>query len=152
MVIVICLLIIAGIFFGDLWIKNHIEKTMVDGITQRKLGGKLLIRKHHNKGAVLNIGEKKRPVIVVISVLMSLVISVLFFLSLGQRGNNLLRIGFSLMLGGAFSNTYDRLKRKYVVDYVSFGVRWDKLRRIVFNISDFCIIIGALLVALGAGR
>lgn len=152
MIIVICAVLIAGIFFGDLWIKNHIEQNMVDGITKRKLGGKLLIRKHHNKGAVLNIWEKRRPVVVVISVLMSLIISVVFFLSLGQRGNDLLRIGLSLILGGAFSNTYDRLKRKYVVDYVSFSVRWDKLRRIVFNISDFCIIIGALLVALGAGQ
>ena len=43
-------------------------------------------------------------------------------------------------------------KRKYVVDYVSFGVKWKRLRNVVFNLSDFCIIIGALLTALGAGR
>lgn len=65
-------------------------------------------------------------------------------------GNRLLRVGLALLLGGAFSNTYDRLKRKYVVDYLSFGVRWKGLRRIVFNVSDFCILIGAMLSALGA--
>ena len=54
----------------------------------------------------------------------------------------------SLLLGGAFSNTYDRLKRKYVVDYFSFGVKWEPLRAIVFNISDFCILIGALIIAI----
>ena len=64
----------------------------------------------------------------------------------------MLRVGLSLLLGGAFSNTYDRLKRKYVVDYVSFGVKWKKLRQVVFNISDFCIITGALLAILGAWR
>ena len=54
------------------------------------------------------------------------------------------------MLGGAFSNTYDRLKRKYVVDYVSFPVKNEKIRNVVFNISDFCIMIGALLMVLGS--
>lgn len=150
--IAICLVIIAGIFLGDLWIKNYIEKHIVDGELRKKLGGKLLIRKYHNRGAALNAGEKKRPLVAAISVLLTIAAAVLLIISLGHRGNNLLRIGLSLLLGGAFSNTYDRLKRKYVVDYVSFGVKWKKLRNVVFNISDFCIIIGALLAALGAGR
>lgn len=152
MVISICLVVIAGIFFGDLWIKNYIEKHIAVGENRRKLGGRLLIRRHHNKGAMLNVGEKKRAVVVVISVVMSVAILAVLILSFGQRGNNLLRVGLSLILGGGFSNTYDRLKRKYVVDYVSFGVKWKKLRNIVFNVSDFCIIIGALLTALGAAR
>lgn len=148
----ICAVVIAGIFFGDLWIKNHIDETIADGEICEKWGGKLLIRKHHNRGVALNVGEKKRPVVAVLSVILTLVVTVLLILSFGQKGNNLLRAGLSLMLGGAFSNTYDRLKRKYVVDYVSFGVKWKRFRRIVFNISDFCIMIGALLTALGAGR
>lgn len=152
MIIGICAAVIAAIFFGDLWIKNHIEDTIADGEIREKWGGKLLIRKYHNRGAALNVGEKKRPVVAALSVVLTLVVTVLLIVSLGQKGNNLLRAGLSLMLGGAFSNTYDRLKRKYVVDYVSFGVKWKKLRRIVFNISDFCIVIGALLTALGAGR
>ena len=152
MIIGICIAIIAGIFLGDLWIKNHIEKNIVDGEIRKKLGGRLLIRKYHNRGAMLNAGEKKSVLVAALSVVLSLGVAVILVLSLGRRGNNLLRIGLSLMLGGAFSNTYDRLKRKYVVDYVSFGVKWKGFRSIVFNISDFCIMIGALLTALGAGR
>lgn len=152
MIIGICVMIIAGIFFGDLWIKNYIEKNIVDGEIRKKWRGKLLIRKYHNRGAALNIGEKKRPVVAVLSVVLTLVVTVLLIVSFGQKGNNLLRTGLSLMLGGAFSNTYDRLKRKYVVDYVSFDVKWKRFRRIVFNVSDFCIMIGALLAALGAGQ
>ena len=53
------------------------------------------------------------------------------------------------LLGGAFSNAYDRLKRGYVVDYFSLNLKWEPLRRVVFNISDFCILIGAMLVAIG---
>ena len=69
------------------------------------------------------------------------------------RGNSTLKAGLAFLLGGAYSNTYDRLPRKYVVDYVSFPVKNRRFRKIVFNISDFCIMIGALLLALGeAGR
>ncbi len=152
MIIGICIGIVATIFFGDLWIKNHIEKTVVEGSERKLLGGRLLLRKHHNKGMVLNFGDKKRPLVAAVSVVFALVMLVLFLFSLGQHGNNLLRIGLSMLLGGGFSNTYDRLKRRYVVDYVSFGVKWKGLRRVVFNISDFCIMIGALLIALGGGR
>ena len=152
MIIGVFVSIIMLIFFGDLWIKNYIEQNIGDNQTQEKLGGLLLIRKHHNKGAVLNVGEQRRPVVAGISVFLTVLALILFVFSLGKHGNNILRMGLALLLGGAFSNTYDRLKRKYVVDYVSFGVKWKKLRGIVFNISDFGIIIGALLTALGAGR
>lgn len=152
MVIGICAAVIAGIFFGDLWIKDYMEKKIGEQEIHEKCGGKLLIRKHHNRGAMLNVGEQKRPVVAALSVILTLAVTILLVLSFGHKGNNLLRVGLSLMLGGAFSNTYDRLKRKYVVDYVSLGVKWKPLRRIVFNISDFCIMTGALLTALGAGR
>ena len=43
----------------------------------------------------------------------------------------------------------DRLTRGYVVDYFSFNVKWEKLRRLVFNISDFFILGGTLLSLVG---
>lgn len=147
--IIACVLIVAGAFFGDLWIKTQIEKRMSEGETRPLLGGRLLLRRHHNRGAMLNFGQKWQPLIAALSLALTLAVAVLFGLSLGTRGNDLLRVGLAFLLGGAFSNTYDRLKRKYVVDYLSFGVRWKKLRRIVFNISDFCIMVGALLTVIG---
>ncbi len=146
--------LVSFIFAGDLYIKHRVEKYIpVEGAEKSGkeiLGGRLLLRRHHNRGMVLNLGEKRRPLVAAVSLMLTLVLSAAFFISLGHRGNNLLRTGLALLLGGAFSNTYDRLKRKYVVDYLSFGVRWKGLRKIVFNLSDFCIIIGALLAALGA--
>jgi len=152
MIIGICIGIIAGIFFGDLWIKNQIEKNVAEGSERELAGGLLLLRRHHNKGMVFNFGERKRPVVAIFSALLVVCAFICFLLSLGLHGNHLLRVGLSLLLGGGFSNTYDRLKRKYVVDYVSFNVKWKGLRKIVFNVSDFFIMIGALLIALGAGR
>lgn len=146
--------IVSLIFFGDMYLKNRVEKYIpakgAKGQERELLHGRLLLRKHHNRGMILNKGEKRQPLIAALSLGLTLVMTVVFFISLGHRGNNLLRTGLSLLLGGAFSNTYDRLKRKYVVDYLSLGVRWKPLGNLVFNLSDICIIVGALLAALGA--
>ena len=136
---------------GDLWLKGWVEKRIAGGENRPLLAGKLILRKHHNRGAMLNVGQKRHTLIAALSLILTIAVTVLFFLSLGHRGNNLLRVGLSLLLGGAFSNTYDRLRRGYVVDYLSFGVKWKWLREIIFNLSDFFIIIGALLAALGYG-
>lgn len=156
--------IITLIFLGDLWIKNKIESTLNCREIRETLGGKLLIRKYHNRGAALNLGENRQipckiggkrgnySVVTVVSLLLCIVMTVVFVLSFTRSGSHLLHTGLSLLLGGAYSNAYDRLKRGYVVDYFSFGAKWKKLRSIVFNISDFCIIIGAVIAAIGAYR
>lgn len=137
---------VSVIFFGDLYMKERVERyiPVKGGESERELAGSLLsIKRHHNRGLALNIGESRQPLVAVLSLVMTALLTLVFLVSLGRRGNHLLRAGLSLLLGGAFSNTYDRLKRKYVVDYIGIGT-------LIFNISDFCIIIGALLAALGA--
>lgn len=148
--IAVWILILAGIFWGDFFLKNYIEKHVDEREEREICHGKLLIRKHHNKGMMLNAGQKKRKLVAAISLVFTLILTAVFIVSLGHRGNHLLRLGLSLLLGGAFSNTYDRLRRGYVVDYVSFPVKWQGFRKIVFNCSDFCIIIGSLISTLGA--
>ena len=132
-------LLAVAIFILDLFIKNHIENTRTEGEEEAVLGGRLLIRRYHNKGAFLNAGERRRGLV-----------AVLFLLTFTCKGSRLLKAGLAFLLGGAYSNTYDRLMRKYVVDYVSFPVKNKKIRNIVFNISDFCIAVGALLMVLGS--
>ena len=145
---VVCLVILAGIFWGDFFLKNYIESHENERDERVIWKGKLLIRKHHNKGMMLNAGQKRRRLVAAVSLAFTLILTVVFIVSLGHRGNNLLRLGLALLLGGAFSNTYDRLRRGYVVDYVSFNVPWEAFRKIVFNIGDFAIMIGALVSVL----
>ena len=142
------LFIAAFIFAGELVIKNYVEKKRKTGEETEILKGRILIRKYHNKGACMNLGEKKSNVFAGLSLILTAALALVFLFTLTRRGNGWLKAGLSLLLGGAFSNTYDRLKRKYVVDYFSLGVKWAPLRGVIFNISDFCILIGALLVAL----
>ena len=58
--------------------------------------------------------------------------------------------GTSLMLSGAVSNLYDRLKRGYVVDYIGFEAADPQIRKITFNLGDFCLMGGAAVVAAAA--
>ncbi len=81
-----------------------------------------------------------------------MLLTVLFVVSLTKAGSSTLKWGLTMLLGGAYSNTYDRLRRKYVVDYVSFQVPVKKLRQVVFNIGDFCIMAGAALVVIASGK
>lgn len=143
-------IIAAAVFFLDLGIKNQVEKKGVEGAEQEIGGGMLLLRKHHNKGAFLNAGEHKSGLVAALSVILTLAMTALFLVTFSFRGSRMLKTGLALLLGGAYSNTYDRLRRQYVVDYVSFPVKNEMIRRIVFNVSDFCIMIGALLMALGS--
>lgn len=144
-------LLAMAIFIIDLLIKNHIERMEIDG-EQPFFGGKLLLRRYHNQGAFLNVGERNRGLMAVLSLVLTLGITVLFLVTFTCKGSRLLKAGLVLLLGGAYSNTYDRLVRRYVVDYVSFPVKNKKIRNIVFNISDFCIMIGALLMVIGSAE
>lgn len=139
-----------AIFVVDFVIKNYIEQTKAEGKTEPVCGDRLLLRKYHNKGAFLDAGERQSGLVSILSLILTLGATVLFLATFSCRGSGMLKTGLALLLGGAYSNTYDRLVRKYVVDYVSFPVKNKKIRNIVFNISDFCIMIGALLIVLGS--
>ncbi|MCM1386803.1 MAG: signal peptidase II [Bacillus sp. (in: Bacteria)] len=142
--------IAAAVFFLDLGIKNRVERKETEGAERSVGGGRLLLRKYHNKGAFLNTGERRSVFVAVASVILTLAMTVLFLVTFSFRGSRMLKTGLAFLLGGAYSNTYDRLRRHYVVDYVSFPVKNKMIRSIVFNISDFCIIIGALLMVFGS--
>ena len=152
MTVIIFAILAAGIFLLDLLIKNYIETHLEVGQEKSVCRGKLLIRRYHNRGAFLDAGEKRQKAVALLSLLLTLFMTVVFLSTFSLRGNSTLRAGLALLLGGAYSNTYDRLVRKYVVDYVSFPVKNKRVRRVVFNISDFCIMIGALLMVLGDMR
>lgn len=152
MTILGCSVLAMAIFIIDLLIKNYIERTEDEGGEKPLLGGRLLLHRHHNKGAFLNVGEGRRGIVSVLSLVLTLGATVLFLVTFTCRGSRALKVGLAFLLGGAYSNTYDRLVRKYVVDYVSLPVKNKKIRNIVFNISDFCIMIGALLMVIGSAK
>ena len=128
----------------DLGIKNHIEDHLEEKEQRSKCGGFLLIQKYHNKGAAMNFLEKRPGLVRRASGAVLLMLAALWFLS--RKKNPCLMLGLSLAIGGGASNLYDRIRKGYVMDYLSFCTPWKWLNQIVFNISDFCVIFGSLLV------
>ena len=144
---------IAALLCGaDSLIKYAIERNHPDGELRPALHGKIIIRKFHNKVAMLILGASRQQTMAVLSVIFTVFMTGVYVGTLGTRGRHMLKTGLSLILGGAYSNTYDRLFRKYVVDYVSFEVRNPRLRNIVFNLSDFGIMIGSCLLVISQMR
>lgn len=137
------ILLIALIFFTDLKIKKYIEENKEMHKKETIFNGNIILERYHNKGAMLNFMENNVETVKVITAVLISIISIIFALLLPKKGNNGLKFGLALVLGGAFSNVYDRFKRGYVVDYFSFKF----LKKIVFNISDICIFIGSFIIA-----
>ena len=136
---------LAGIIFvADLLIKNYIEKNRKMNEEEEILVGNITLTRYHNKGAMLNFMEKNTKLVVFVSGLLLGGLLLLFGLMIPKKGNKALKFGLAILVGGAASNVYDRVKRGYVVDYFSF--KW--LKNVVFNIADLFIIIGSVLVGI----
>lgn len=143
------ILMILTIFTGELFWKDHVEREIPEGSSKKALRNTVILTKHHNYGAAFNTGERRPGIVKGISVLLTVLAAIFFIFSFGTVGKGMLKFGLSLLLGGAFSNTYDRLRRGYVVDYFRLNVPAKRIRNLIFNISDFCIVIGAVLAVLG---
>jgi signal peptidase II len=139
----------AAVFGTDMHLKNRMESELADEEVKELARGRIQLRKLHNHGFIMGKLSDHLRLIAGLSLFLTVVISVWYLVTLGKKGHTTLKWGLSLLLGGAFCNTYDRLKRHYVVDYICFPVKWKRLAHTVFNISDFAIMIGAMLVTIG---
>lgn len=126
----------------DQSIKNKIENTTELGQETSFCDGKIVKTKVYNKGAFLNFLEKKPEILQKVSILLMLVLIVTYVSVLLNKGKQGLKLGLSLITGGALSNVYDRVKRGHVIDY--FKVKY--IKNVVFNIGDVFIFIGALIL------
>lgn len=113
------------------------------------LGGNIMLRRFHNTGAATGILKDKQDIVAKASVGMTgAVMLALIIEGIRKDRDELKMLMLSILLGGALSNTKDRLEKGYVVDYFSFCKGPELFRRLVFNVSDFAIIIGSLGVLL----
>jgi signal peptidase II len=59
-------------------------------------------------------------------------------------------LGYSLVLGGALGNGFDRFARGYVVDYLDFF--WKNWHWPAFNLADCGLVLGVFLLVLNSFR
>lgn len=61
----------------------------------------------------------------------------------GRRQNFAGRLGVGAALGGGVSNLWERVRHGRVFDYIRFPKAPGRLGRLVFNLADFAILLGA---------
>lgn len=99
----------------------------------------------YNKGAAMGFLQGHKKLLNIITVIAVTMLSVCFGIAL-KTGTMLERFGYALVNAGAWNNAYERIVKGTVTDYINFPKFPGRIKDIVFNISDFFIMIGAFLL------
>lgn len=142
----ICILLIILIAGVDLAGKWYVESYLKKGETISRDKDKVVIRKVHNKGMMLNWMDKRPELVKVLSFIATIVVLIYHMFLFRKPGFAKEKVGTALIAGGAISNTFDRIRRGYVVDYIGFNCKWKKASKVTYNLGDFAIFAGAALV------
>lgn len=134
------LFLIILIFFTDQVTKNIIINNYSENI--------YFINKFINLDLIWNTGigfglfsSNSSLIYNLITLLISLVIIFLFFLAIDSERTD--KIIFSIIIGGALGNFYDRLIYNAVPDFID--LHYNKFHWFTFNIADILISIGIVL-------
>ncbi|MBS6722901.1 MAG: signal peptidase II [Clostridiales bacterium] len=141
---------IAAVIAGETLIKQYIYRSEEKGKKMWKLPGGIEIRRLENAGAATGILAKHPKELKYGS---GGILAFCGCLLLAESRKNRVTVrgtGLALLLGGGLCNFMDRVKKGTVTDYIRFTkCPVAGIRKLVFNVSDFCIIIGGLLLCTG---
>lgn len=137
----------AGLFAADQLLKTYTEHRL-DKAEERKLAGPLVLRRVHNKGMCMGILAENQTAVKYLSLAASGIIAVCQTAISFRRKGFWKKQGLALMSSGAWSNTFDRFVRGYVVDYIGFSVKDHEIAKITYNLGDFLLAAGAAVLSL----
>lgn len=95
-------------------------------------------------------GEWRSVLLIGVSIVVMAIVGWLLFRSARSNETNLMRIGFSLVFGGAVGNLWDRLFPGTVTDFLQFF--FGSYEFPSFNAADSAITIGAALLLIDLWR
>lgn len=97
----------------------------------------------HNTGIAFGLFKDGGYVFIIIPlVLTALLVYNIYYYRNSEQLSRMYILAFSLILGGAIGNLWDRIAFGYVIDFIDFRI-WP-----VFNIADSAITIGAAIILL----
>ena len=98
----------------------------------------------HNTGIAFGLFKNQGVVFVIIPIIavILLIYNIYYYRRSGDDLSRIYIVAFSLILGGAIGNLFDRIFYGHVIDFIDFRI-WP-----VFNIADSAITIGAILIAI----
>lgn len=135
------------VFAADEILKQGVEEQLFPGEERQLPGERILLRKVYNEGAALGCFRDSPELLTRISAGICSASLLYDCFLLQKKGKPVKKLGMILFTAGAASNTFDRLLRGRVIDYIGFRMKNPKLTRITYNIGDFAIFQGLLLAA-----
>lgn len=138
------LCIAAAVFVLDYFIKSYMDAHFPQGSRKKILDGKIILQNYRNPNGAFELFKGRERLGETLSAGALLSVSWDFLRLLFSKGRKLEKLGLGLALGGGLSNIYDKKVKGYVNDYFSFGVKNERLRRMIFNLSDMCIFLGVV--------
>ena len=121
-------------------------KYLKSAASRKIIGDFLQLTYVENYGAAFGILQNRKIFFIIVTSAVILGITIFLIRNYYQL-NVFMRIGLSMLLGGAIGNFIDRIRLGYVVDFISVRLinRYDFP---VFNIADISIVIGTGLILL----
>lgn len=140
------ILLAAIILLADLAIKAVVEEADPADFPREleATKGFIILHRSHNAGFPMGILKDKPELVKTVPLSVLSGVAGVFLWLYPRKGHVLEKTGASLVLAGGLSNLWDRWKRGYVVDYFSFRVK--KLEKIIFNIGDMAVFLGAAVM------
>ncbi len=139
----------AGLFSLDQIMKSYAEQNLDKG-EEKYLTDKVVLRRVHNKGMCLNLLDGQPETVKTLSLAATIVLTVLQIPLIFTKGRFWKKMGFEFLLSGAWSNTFDRAARGHVVDYIGFKTENEKVSQVTYNLGDFFIAAGSVILVLTA--
>lgn len=137
-------ILIPLVWFLDQWTKKYADENFRNEARKYFVNEKVSLAYVENHGAFLGFLRDKPKLLHALTIASIIMITVLaipyWFMGKGKVSG----IALAIMLGGAIGNYTDRVKKAYVTDFVAFAPK----HKVHFNVADFAIFAGALVVIL----
>ena len=127
------------IFIFDIMTKLVVELNMMDKSIPI-IEGIFHLTYVENRGIAFGLFSDARILFIIISIVVLIALSAIY--SRIPNRTNWLKIGTSLIYGGAMGNLLERMAKGYVVDFLDFRI----INFPVFNFADVAVCVGAVML------
>ncbi|MCD8081942.1 MAG: signal peptidase II [Clostridiales bacterium] len=144
--------LIGAIAAGDQVCKARIERQDPEDFPRplAHTKGRIWLYRSHNEGFPFGFLSRYQELVRMVPLAVTSALGGVLACLLSRPGEGLRKLGLSFLIGGSASNLYDRLARRYVIDY--FSIRVGKLGKAVLNLGDVFVFLGAATLFLAEIR
>lgn len=146
-VIIYLLVVFSAIIVDAITKRAAIAALQTEGTSRVIIPGFFSLTLFYNTGAAWSSFAGNTTVLTIVSLVAFVALSIYYFKSEPQR-NAWGNVALALVIGGAISNGIDRLLYRKVTDFLDFIIFGYDFP--VFNIADSCVVVGVILLLIGA--